>query len=263
MGSQSGQIKMCIAGRRIKGYTDEKFTHEFSVIHAGITKASAQHTPAMLGYRQILAIPKPEISIFNNDNNNTDWDSQAILVWSSIDDLSALLKSEEYRANAGRHIFTEPPKLGSICQVAGELVFNTAECGDLSGKESAFMVFVYIPRANNRSLIPVTEQQISQRVDAIARVGAGSRKGLLKYVINRDIGPANPEEVFAGTPFITCDWGAMGATEQYWFRDEEAATAFFADEEVKEAILDTLPGSLDGKGLVAIAGRETVLVGKL
>ncbi|KAM7202897.1 hypothetical protein V8F33_002555 [Rhypophila sp. PSN 637] len=259
MAKNPKQIKMCLAGERKKGYSDEKFIHEFSVVHAAITKASAEKTPPLLGYRQILAIPKPKISIFGTDRST--WDSQAILVWPSIDDLSSTLKSEGYRANAGKHIFTEPPRLASICQVAGEFTFNSATVNSIIEHDSSYMMFVYIPRADKSSRDPaLTDQEVAQRVEAISKIGA--RAGLLRYVINRDVGPSDPHEVFQGTPFINCEWGVMGVTEQYWFKDEEAATSFFADEAVVE-VLGQLPSSLDGTGCVGIAGRETVLVDKL
>ncbi|KAK4214839.1 hypothetical protein QBC37DRAFT_420324 [Rhypophila decipiens] len=262
MANNPKQIKMCLAGERIKGFSDEEFAHEFSVAHAAITKASAEKTPPLLGYRQILAIPKPKISLFGTDKST--WDSQAILLWSSIDDLSSTLKSEGYRANAGKHIFTEPPSLASICQVAGESTFDSATANSIIEQDSSYMMFVYIPRADKThksSRDPaLTDQEVAQRVEAISKIGAGT--DLLRYVINRDVGPSDPHEVFQGTPFISCEWGVMGVTEQYWFKHEEAATSFFADEAGTE-LLGQLPSSLDGTGCVGIAGRETVLVDKL
>lgn len=256
---------MCIAGERKRGFTDEQFVHEFAVVHAQITKASAEKTPPLLNYRQVLAVPKPKISVFNMDHQHaTCWDSQAMLVWSSVDDLSSVLKSEGYRANAGKHIFTEPPKLGSICQVAGDLMLDPVgyhNINDSSRQEqqSRFMVFVYIPRASKESWKLVPERDLTQRLDTISRIGP--RTGLMRYIINRDVGPSDPSRLFEGTPFISCEWGAMGATEQYWFKDEETARGFFGDETVREALV-VFPSSLDGKSCISIAGKETVLVNK-
>lgn len=264
-------IKMCIAGERKRGFTDAQFIHEFTVVHAQITKASATKTPPLLNYRQILAVPKPSIHpIFSSSTTDhqsqhatTSWDSQAILEWSSIGDLSSVLKSEGYRANAGKHIFTEPPRLGSICQVAGDLMLDPVSYQQQDQEQLHFMVFIYIPRASktktNRDLL-IPEPDLAHRLDTISRI-ASQRTGLMRYVINRDVGPSDPSQLFDGTPFITCEWGAMGATEQYWFKDEETARDFFEDGTVREA-LTVFPGSLDGKGCVCIAGMETVLVSK-
>lgn len=247
-------IQMCVAGQRKKGWSDEKFVHEFKVVHAEITKATAQKTPALLGYRQTLAIPRPRIAAFNLGYSK--WDSQAVLTWSSIEELSSLLKSEGYRANAGNHVFTEPDIVGSLCQTAGEFMFDPV---GYSSQESRFMVFVYIPRAVRSSRELVTEEEVAQRLDSITSIGAET--GLLRYVINRDVSPSDPGQLFDGTPFITGDWGVMGVTEQYWFKDENTAEAFFADEARVEA-LNKVPSSLDSTSCVAVAGQETVLVSK-
>ncbi|PLB34862.1 uncharacterized protein BDW47DRAFT_111389 [Aspergillus candidus] len=254
MSNNSKIIQMCVAGQRKKGWSDEQFAHEFTVVHAEITKATAEKAPALLGYRQVLAIPRPRISAFNM--NNSTWDSQAVLTWSSIEELSSLLKSEGYRANAGNHVFTEPDIVGSISQVAGEFVFDPV---GYSSQESRFMVFVYIPRATRSSRELVTEQEVAQRLDNITKIGAGT--GLLRYVINRDVTPSDPSQLFDGTPFTNGDWGVMGVTEQYWFKDEDTASAFFADEARVDALMK-VPSSLDGKSCVAVAGQETVLVSK-
>ncbi|PKY07887.1 hypothetical protein P168DRAFT_331187 [Aspergillus campestris IBT 28561] len=247
-------IQMCVAGQRKKGWSDEQFVHEFTVVHAEITKATAQKTSALLGYRQILAIPRPKISALNLSQST--WDSQAVLTWSSIEELSSLLKSEGYRANAGNHVFTEPNIVGSICQVAGEIMFDPV---GYSSQESRFMVFVYIPRATRSSRERVTEEEVAQRLDSIRRIGAGT--GLLRYVINRDVTPSDPGQLFDGTPFINGEWGVMGVTEQYWFKGKDTAEAFFADEARVETLAE-VPSSLDSESCVAVAGEETVLVSK-
>lgn len=247
-------LKMCVAGKRKKGWSDEQFAHEFIVVHAEITKATAEKTPSLLGYRQILAIPKPRISALNLDHST--WDSQAVLTWSSIEELSSLLKSEQYRANAGNHIFTEPEIVGSLCQVAGEFTFDQV---GYSSQESRFMVFVYIPRATKGSREQVPEHEVARRLEDIKRIGAGT--GLLRYEINRDVTPSDPGQLFDGTPFINCEWGAMGVTEQYWFKDEDTASVFFADEARVQALL-AVPSSLDAANCIAVAGKETVLVSK-
>lgn len=247
-------VKLVMASKRVKGWPDEKFIQEYQVVHADMTRQAAQFDPLLLGYRQVLAVPKPMHTYFGKDAG--DWDCISQLSWSSMAALSSHLKAPDYQAHAAKHVFTEPQTLGSVCQAVGEIMLDPVT---YEKRNPGFIVFAYLSKqaANIREQVP--EKDLEQRLATVAKAAAGT--GLLRYVINRDISPSDPTAFFRGTPFMQGGWGETGATEQYWFANAAAASTFFADGDRKKALVE-LPSSLSGESSLFIAGNESVVFSK-
>lgn len=244
-------VKMTICLRRIPGWEDEKFLHEYATVHADMTRQVAAAVPILRSYTQILTAPDMETSLPTGGRN--PWDAVSILGWTSLDALHASFQHPEYKASAGKHKFAdEATQVGTLCQEVAEVTFDDE--GFESRGSGAVMMVVMVPGP------ATTDEEVAARAAALEKLGAGT--GLLRYVANRSVTPADVAAFFEGTPFNTTDWTTTSLMEQYWFGSHDAASEFLGNDSRLEKLFSALPSSLDTKGAFAMLGDESVVVDK-
>jgi hypothetical protein len=147
--------------------------------------------------------------------------------------------------------------VGSLNQLIGDIMFDPIR---YDKRKDAVIALIFIPR--NASVLPkgsqLSKDDVALRLDTIRKAGAGT--GLLRYVLNHDVTPDNPQEFFDNTPFVDGSWGDIAAFEQYWFANEDDAAQFF--EKSRKAVLESLPPSLDSSSLISAWGTEVNVVKK-
>ncbi|KAJ5390550.1 Peptidase S15/CocE/NonD C-terminal [Penicillium cataractarum] len=245
-------VKMSMVANRVKGWSDEKFVAEYTGIHANMTKQLSQFVPFLRSYTQVVGVPKPSVNTFCI--NQSRFEVATVLGWSSLTKLEGSFHHPSYKASAGKHVFTESAFIGSLSQAFEDIVFDPIM---FENRQNAFEVVAFLPRSSTGQII--TDSDLKSRAQVVREIGQGV--GLLRYVLNRDITPANPSVFFKDTLFENADWSSIGAMEQYWFGSEAAAMEFFGDAS-RVQVLQNLPPSFDPKRTISVAGKEGVVFSK-
>ncbi|KAF6824608.1 CocE/NonD family Hydrolase [Colletotrichum musicola] len=248
-------VKMTICLRRIPGWQDDKFLHEYTNVHANMTRQVAAAVPILRSYTQLLSAPSIEVTL--PSGGHEPWDAVSILGWTSLDALHASFQHPEYKASAGKHKFAdEATQVGTLCQEVAEATFDKSGF-EGRGSGAAVMV-VMVPGSGSGTAM--TDEELVARAAVVEKLRTGT--GLLRYVANQSVTPADAGAFFEGTPFATTDWVTTQFMEQYWFRSRDAALEFLRGESRLGQLFSSLPPSLDAKGAFAVLGDETVVVDK-
>ncbi|KAF6803671.1 CocE/NonD family Hydrolase [Colletotrichum sojae] len=246
---------MTICLRRIPGWQDDKFLHEYTNVHANMTRQVAAAVPILRSYTQLLSAPFTEVAL--PSGGHEPWDAVSILGWTSLDALHASFQHPEYKASAGKHKFAdEATQVGTLCQEVAEATFDKP---GFEGRGSGgVMMVAMVPSSSSGTAM--TEEELVARAAVVERVRAGT--GLLRYAANWSVTPVDAGAFFKGTPFATTDWTTTRFMEQYWFRSRDAALEFLNGKSRLEELFSLLPSSLEAKGAFAVLGDETVVVDK-
>ncbi|KAF5235502.1 hypothetical protein FANTH_11694 [Fusarium anthophilum] len=163
----------------------------------------------------------------------------------------------DYKASGGRHSFVdESTSVGILAQSVQDVLLDPIGF-ERRSRESA--VEMTISLARNRSILDKDQLSSDTATRATAFMEASRGSGLLRYVMNRCVTPKDIDDLFAGTPFLTADWGTYIALEQFWFADMAGAELFVENETVKRA-LRSLPESFDLDGSLHFVGHENRVV---
>jgi len=246
---------MAMFAHRVTGWSDEKFVQEYTGIHAKVTQQVSAMVPTLRSYIQTAIRPtSSNAKTVQNSHNN---DMCSTLSWASLNKLRASFRHPNYQATAKQHVLIDGPKVGSLNQLIGDIVFDPI---GYEKRKEAVVASLFIPR--NASVLPkgslLSDEDVAHRLDTLREAGAGSL--LLRYVLNRDATPINPKEFFVNTPFDDGNWGNMGATEQVWFANEDDAAQFF--EKSRQSVLESLPASFDASSIISGWGKEIIVFKK-
>jgi hypothetical protein len=248
-------VKMAVIASRVKGWSDEKFVHEYTEVHAKMTQQVSAMVPYLRSYIQLVA--RPASPDGKSPQNSHGFDMCTTLSWASLDKLRASFRHPGYQATAKQHVLSEGHMVGSLNQLIGDIMFDPIR---YDKRKDAVIALIFIPR--NSSVLSkgsqLSKDDVALRLDTIRKAGAGT--GLLRYVLNHDVTPDNPQEFFDNTPFVDGSWGDISAFEQYWFANEDDAAQFF--EKSRKAVLESLPPSLDSSSLISAWGTEVNVVKK-
>lgn len=245
-------VKMILTANRLKGWSDEKFIDEYTKVHANMTEQISNIVPFMRSYTQVVGVPKLPIETFCT--NQDDYEVATVLAWSSLDKLRGSFHHPSYKASAGKHVFAEPELTGSLSQTFEDVIFDPIL---FKGRQDCIEVMVLLTKISTVQSVPQADLQ--SRAESIKQISRGT--GLLRYVLNRDVTPEDPNCIFKDTLFENGDWSSVGATEQYWFTDEQTAADFFAHPG-RSQVLRKLPGLFDESQTISIVGRENRVFSK-
>ncbi|KAF2008962.1 CocE/NonD family hydrolase [Aaosphaeria arxii CBS 175.79] len=249
-------VKMSLVARRVRGWTDEQFLSEYTGKHAEMTKAMASMVSVLRNYTQVVCCPPPRTERIK-PSVYAPWDCMTTLAWSSLDGLWGSLQAPQYKASAGKHVFTDDESVGLLSESFIDFNFDPSQ---FLKRSSGYMVSLLLATSVSRETdeLNLTED-LAARAETIKQVGAGT--ALLRYVLNRAITPPDPAGFFAGTPFSGFDWLTMGAMEQFWFPDLESINEFFRDTKRWETFQE-LPPSFNWDNSLLMIGKENVVVNK-
>ncbi|OAL54674.1 hypothetical protein IQ07DRAFT_596165 [Pyrenochaeta sp. DS3sAY3a] len=209
--------KLIVGAVRIPGWSEEQFVSAYTGDHANMTRQVASKVPTLLGYTQVVACEESVKRVMGSS-----WDACTILSWASVRALGASLSHPEYIQTAKDHVFADESKIfGSVCEAAAEVVFDPVR---YQNRQDAVQVVRFLPQGSGA---PSSEpDDFDRQVERVRQRGETAR--LLRYVLNRDITPANAgQALFADSPFQSGDWNSTAAVEQYWFASAEDAASFF------------------------------------
>ncbi|KAI8724266.1 CocE/NonD family Hydrolase [Fusarium sp. LHS14.1] len=250
-------VKMAMLASRVSGWKDEKFLHEYTEVHAGMTQKIAAQVPVLRNYIQVVVVPKSAVPLIGMNASSTSWDCSTILGWSTLKALWGSFHAPDYKASAGSHVFVEESgTIGILCQSTVDIVIDPVEFENRD-KDSVLMVF-YLAK-NSQTSKDRLGGDITARASAVVEASSGTK--LLRYALNKSVTPDDTDDFFADTPFLTADWTTMGAMEQFWFANMDGATAFLEDEKRRRALED-LPESFDLHKSVFLVGKENRVVTK-
>ncbi|KAH8591631.1 FAD binding domain-containing protein [Bisporella sp. PMI_857] len=212
----SGEVTWFISVTRIPDWTEEKFRHEYKVVHANMTRKTAEHAPVIRRYVQLqnstTTIPGAE---------RPPWDYVTCLTWPSLFIVHAGFKNPGYRATAGAHIFCRLDQEG--CLVAQVAKFSKGRTEDKSDV-GAVQSIIFHKRTN--ALDEFSEAWFTKRAASLRDLSASDDR-ILTYILWRDVTPKNTEHFFHDTQFSGGSWNQYKAVETFAFADEKSAASFF------------------------------------
>ncbi|WZH42097.1 CocE/NonD family hydrolase [Fusarium acuminatum] len=253
-------VKMAVIATRILGDTDERFLHEYTGVHADMTRKIASQVPILRNYTQIIGIPRPKVDFMDTLATKSKlWDVTTILGFSTLKALWGSFQAPDYKASAGSHKFVdESTSVAILAQSVQDSLLDPISF-ESRDEGSAVEMVIFLARNGSSPSEEHLLSDISIRTAAVTEASRGSK--LLRYVMNRSITPTDVDNLFAGTPFVTADWTTLVAFEQFWFAEMADAEAFLGNETVAHA-LRSLPESFDMERSIHFVGRECRVVEK-
>lgn len=223
---KSGPVTWFIVVGKIPGWSYEKFHHEYTVVHAAMSKAVADHVDHFKDYAQVVVdydfqTEKP----VRDAQDNEGWEALTVHIWSSLHAVFAGFADPGYKASAGKHLFS-----------------RTDDMIGLFAKDVAESIS---PRYDGVTTPPKTRTVILHRKDD-GEKGSGDQKTaswlkdrfpigekhakedsrVLRYRQYLDCTPKTATAGFEGTLFAGGDWHQFCAAEEFLFKNTEEASEF-------------------------------------
>ncbi|KAH7325698.1 Alpha/Beta hydrolase protein [Stachybotrys elegans] len=249
--------KMNLIGRRVTGWSDEKFCEEYCSVHGGMTSRIASVIPMLRGYAQIVSLWDEKQQAALPGSASAPWDCLSSLTWTSIDALAGSLQHPQYKATAGSHVFLEEEDIIGV--LTESFVDDILDPVLYKQRQGGAMVGIMLAGAKDLNADKL-EEVLANRAANIRAAVAGTE--LLRYVLSKRVlaGEA-AKAVFRDSPFENFEWSTMVALEQYWLPSKEAALRFL-EAQAKAGTISTVPSGLDMARSVAIVGDENCIVAK-
>ncbi|EMD97564.1 hypothetical protein COCC4DRAFT_203938 [Bipolaris maydis ATCC 48331] len=216
------EIEWFITVTKRDDWPEDKFTHEYKVVHAGMTREGKKHGAPILGYTQHQNL-KEDAAV----GKSTEWDYVTRLRWPSMFILHASMQDAGYKANAGSHIFCRlDTQQGTLTRRIATFSKNASKT-----EEDLVRVLLFHRRIGEEDFVTAdwTEKRSD---DFITHVKTDDlAQG---YTLWQDITPPNTNTLFKGNPlFEPSQWHNFKAVESFDFNDVASAKAYLHRNRVR------------------------------
>lgn len=208
------EVTWFISVTKLADWSDEKFKHEYKVVHANMTRKGAGAGSPLRRYVQLAntkSVP---------GTKRPDWDYVTSLTMPSLFIVHAGFQHPGYRAAAGSHVFCRLDQQGCIAKKFGSYLNPDKEDKYLAGPIRAL---IYHERTSETE--DFSTEWLEARVAEFSALGLSDEK-VLAYNLWQDVTPKNTDYFFRDTQFSGGSWLGFKAVEVLDFADADAATAF-------------------------------------
>lgn len=213
-----GEVTWFVSVTRIPHWTEEKFRHEYKVVHANMTRMGAEKAPVIRRYVQLENLRKSVSA-----TKSPAWDYVTCLTWPSLFVIHVGLQDPDYRRTAGSHIFCRLDQEGCLMSQVDQYTAE-AESGE-PAKVGPIQCLIYHKRQDVND--EITPQWLSERAAKLKNLSASDGRPQ-KYILWRDVTPKT-ENYFHDSQFSGGSWLQYKALETLVFADENDAAAFLEE----------------------------------
>ncbi|EXA30591.1 hypothetical protein FOVG_18047 [Fusarium oxysporum f. sp. pisi HDV247] len=233
------EVTWFISVTKMEDWTDERFTHEYKVVHANMTRQgkeqgapTRQYTQYANLYQEVPSAKQPE------------WAYVTSLVFPNLFLVHAGLQDPGYRATAGAHKFCRLDQQGCLTRKISEYVKEGSGSSKLPVRALLF-------HERRSATDECSEDWVQERaVKFSAEVKFDSRA--YGYVLWQDLTPKNSKTLFRDSLFEPGSWHNFKAVEGFDFLDAASGNAFL--HEYMDKITE------DGKQTIAAIVGEPDIV---
>lgn len=223
---KNGPVTWFITVGKIPGWSYERFVHEYTKVHAEMTKQVAEHTGNLKDYAQVLVDYDSQTEKPVRDaGDNEGWEALTIHIWSSLHDIFAGFADPGYRANAGKHLFSNLDDMtGLFATNVGEVNAATSD-GGMTMTKARTVIFHRKDSGEKgmggeetlawlKTRLPMGEEHVKQD------------RRVLRYRQYIDCTPRNVTQGVQGTLFAAGNWEQFCAVEEFLFNSTEEASEY-------------------------------------
>ncbi|EXL90965.1 FAD binding domain-containing protein [Fusarium oxysporum II5] len=210
------EITWFISVTKMDDWTDERFTHEYKVVHANMTRQGKEHGAPTRQYTQYANLDQHVPG-----TKRRGWGHVTSLVFPNLFLVHAGLQDPGYRATAGAHKFCRLDQQGCLARKISEY----RKEGHTSSKPPVRALLFH----ERRSATDEYSQDWLQDRDVKLTAQVESDFRALGYVLWQDITPKNSKTLFRDSQFEVGSWHEFKAVEAFDFPDTTSASAFLAE----------------------------------
>lgn len=210
-----GEVTWFVSVTRIPDWTDEKFRHEYKVVHANMTRMGAKKTPAIRRYVQLENLQKSV-----SGTESPGWDFVTCLTWPSLFVIYVGLQDPDYRKTAGNHIFCRLDQEG--CLMSQMAQYTKRSESSEPEKDGPIQCLIYHKRQDFND--EFSSEWFTERAAKLKSLAASDGRPQ-KYILWRDVTPRT-ENYFHNSQFSGGSWLQYKALETLIFADGNDALAF-------------------------------------
>ncbi|KAK2929247.1 hypothetical protein FoTM2_009586 [Fusarium oxysporum f. sp. vasinfectum] len=209
------ELTWFISVTKIDDWTNEKFTHEYKVVHASMTRQGKEHgapTRHYTQYKNLLEdIPGAK---------QPGWNYVTSLVFPNMFLIHAGLQDASYRATAGSHIFCRLDQQG--CLTRKILTYSK---GQENPNSPAIRVLLFHERCSSTD--EFSRDWLESRAARFS-ADAKSDSRVQGYSLWQDITPKNSRYLFKDTLFEPGHWHEFKGVEAFDFTEVASAKGFLS-----------------------------------
>lgn len=209
-----GEVTWFISVTRIPEWTQEKFLHEYKVVHADMTRKGAEKSPL----RQYVQLENSRKSVTSTETPH--WDYVTCLTWPNLFVVHVGFQNPDYRETAGKHIFCRLDQEGCLMTKMDQYrktpeAAKPAEVGPIQ-------CLIYHKRQDSND--EFSSEWFSERAAKLKSLSASDDRPQ-EYILWRDVTPKTTN-FFADTQFSGGLWLQYKALETFMFEKEDDAVSF-------------------------------------
>ncbi|KAI6752559.1 hypothetical protein HG530_013928 [Fusarium avenaceum] len=213
------EVAWFISVTKLEGWTDERFTHEYKVVHADMTRQGKEQGAPTRQYTQYVNLGQ-NIS----GAKQPEWGYVTSLVFPNLFLIHAGLQDPGYRATAGSHEFCRLDQQGCLTRKISEHVKEGID----SGKPPVRALLFHERRSETDEY---SQDWVQERaVKFTTEVKSDARAS--GYILWQDMTPKNSKTLFRDTLFGPGRWHNFKAVEAFDFPDTGSANAFLHERMV-------------------------------
>ncbi|KAF4480146.1 3-(3-hydroxy-phenyl)propionate 3-hydroxycinnamic acid hydroxylase [Fusarium agapanthi] len=214
------EVTWFISVTKFEDWTDERFKHEYKVVHANMTRQGKESGAPTLQYTQYANLHQEIPGV-----KRPGWNYVTSLVFPCLFLVHAGLQDPGYRATAGSHKFCRLDQQGCLTRKISEY----SKEGDSSSKPSIRALLFH---ERHSATDEYSENWVQERaVKLSAEVESDSRA--YGYVLWQDVTPKNTSTLFRDSLFEPGNWHNFKAVEAFDFLHLDSADAFLQEHMVK------------------------------
>ncbi|CEJ60599.1 hypothetical protein PMG11_09168 [Penicillium brasilianum] len=211
-----GEVTWFVSVTRIPDWTEEKFRHEYEVVHANMTRIGAEKAPVIRRYVQLENLRKSV-----SGTKSPVWDYVTCLTWPTLFVIHVGLQDPDYRRTAGSHIFCRLDQEGCLMSQMDQ--YTAKSESSEAANVGPIQCLIYHKREGIDD--DFTPQWFSERAAKLKSLLASDGRPR-KYILWHDVTPKT-KNYFHDSQFSGGSWLHYKALETLIFADENDAVAFF------------------------------------
>lgn len=242
-------IKFILAARRRREDTQERYFHEWGIIHVALMITTPSVMQTFRRYVQHYSISGIEDEMLIHPLSPMAWDNMADHWLDSLEQMNVAVRASDYAARMQPHVFSDREFVLQLMQ--GEALHETA------GFRSGGVKLIHFLRRDPRlSRAEFDERWRSRHAPAVLAAAVGPAR-LRRYVQNRAL--EFDRTFFRGSLFEHGDVNAYDGVEEFWFDGLEDLRRLRADPAIHAAIRASEAGLVDAGDSFSMVTTERVI----
>ncbi|KAJ5547319.1 hypothetical protein N7494_004904, partial [Penicillium frequentans] len=210
-----GEVRWFISVTRIPEWTQERFVHEYKVVHAEMTRKGAEKSPVIRQYVQLENLRKSV-----SDTETPQWDYVTCLTWPSLYVIHVGFQNPDYRETAGKHIFCRLDQEGCIMSRMDQ--YRKAPEAAKPAENGPIQCLIYHKRQDLDD--EFSSEWFSNRAAMLKSLAASDGRPQ-NYILWRDVTPKTTN-YFHDSQFSGGSWLQYKALETLIFEKDDDAVSF-------------------------------------